>query len=306
MEYLKQVPFFTNLSEDKLRKITKIAQEKLYSKGSIIFKENDPGDAFYVIKEGKVCVLKQVKEGIDSIIATLEKGDFFGEMALIEGDNRNATVEAVEDCQLIMIRRNEFQALIKLDDSIAFTVIKTLGSRLREMDKRTVFAEEDSIIDGLTNLFTHKYLKSYLEKETARSYEHGETFSLIMIDIDNFKRINDQHGHLTGDYVLKILSNLIRSNVHSGADVVARYGGEEIVIVLPETPKDQGILVAERICSLIRNFKFDYHQIQLKVTISLGVSNYPDDAENIKDLIGLADKAMYKAKKNGKDRVFYA
>lgn len=306
MKYLKNIPFFANLSPEKLKEIANVAKKKKYAKGSIIFKEDDFGDTFYIIKKGMVQILKHVRENVNSVIATLEEGDFFGEMALIEESNRSATVEVIKDCELIVIERSNFQALIKSDNSIALVVMKTLGNRLRKMDKRTISAEEESIIDGLTGLYTHKYFKDYLEKEIVRSYEHNETFSLIMIDIDNFKSINDRYGHPTGDYILRTLSNLIKNNVHSGADVVARYGGEEIMIALPETCKEHGILVANRLCSLVENFKFSFNQIQIKVTISLGISNYPTDAESIEKLINLADLAMYKAKESGKNRVFSA
>jgi diguanylate cyclase (GGDEF)-like protein len=306
MEYLKNISFFSNLSEDKLKEIASICKEVSYPQGTIIFRENDPGDAFYLIKKGKVKVYKDLKDGITSTIAVLGEGDFFGEMALIEESFRSATVEVLEDCQLIMIERENFQNLLKMDNSISLEVMKILGKRLRKMDERTITAEEDSIIDGVTGLYTHKYLKNYLNKELIRSFEHEETFSLIMIDIDNFKNINDQYGHPAGDYILKGISELIKRNVHSGADVVARYGGEEIAIVLPETPKEYGILVAKRLRHLIENFSFSFNNINIEVTISLGVSNYPEDGETVEELINLADEALYRAKKAGKNKVFWA
>jgi diguanylate cyclase (GGDEF)-like protein len=125
-----------------------------------------------------------------------------------------------------------------------------------------------------------------------------------MMDIDYFKRYNDTHGHPAGDVVLKRVSDLIKETTRT-SDILARYGGEEFVLVLPETPKNAALKLAEKIRQLIENEKFPNAETQPngRVTISLGVATFPDDAQDIEALVQKADEQLYRAKSEGRNRV---
>ncbi|MDO8488781.1 MAG: GGDEF domain-containing protein, partial [Candidatus Omnitrophota bacterium] len=129
--------------------------------------------------------------------------------------------------------------------------------------------------------------------------------SFLMIDIDNFKQFNDRYGHLVGDAILRKVSKIINETVRQ-IDFIGRYGGEEISIVLTETDRDQANFAAERIRQAIATPTIKVYDEEIKVTVSIGVSNFPDNAMNMQDLIELADQALYLAKETGKNKVCFS
>jgi len=166
-------------------------------------------------------------------------------------------------------------------------------------------AKSHSISDGLTGLFNHRHFQERLRDEERRSHRHRHPFSVIMMDIDFFKHYNDVCGHPTGDKVLRIIAQLIKAEVRD-IDIPARYGGEEFVIILTETDKRGAWKVAERIREKIEDHKFPHGQVQpqRRLTVSIGVASYPEDADNRKDLVERADEALYMAKQAGRNQVF--
>jgi len=157
-----------------------------------------------------------------------------------------------------------------------------------------------SVRDSLTGLYNNAHFKELLEVEVKRSERYGHPLSLLMIDIDDFKKWQDKRGHLSGDRALKEIGNLIRSIVR-GVDIVARYGGEEFAILMAETPKEMARLAAERVRKAIESLSlFDGRD---PLTVSIGVAEFPRDAREPEELIEKADMALYKAKREGKNRV---
>lgn len=162
--------------------------------------------------------------------------------------------------------------------------------------------KELSITDYLTQVYNRRHFMELFEQEFSRATRYGQELSLMLMDLDNFKDINDNHGHLTGDKVLRRLAKLVKSVIRAH-DVFARYGGEEFILMLPQTPGQGAMLVAEKIREKLEKYKFDELGRGL-VTLSLGVAHIPnEDILDGKDLISAADRALYKAKENGKNRV---
>ncbi len=159
-----------------------------------------------------------------------------------------------------------------------------------------------SMTDPLTGLFNRRYFRERLFEEVERVKRHSECFSAFLIDIDDFKTFNDRFGHAFGDEVLKGVSRTIRDAVRS-MDVVARYGGEEFAVILPHTNKKDAFIIAERIREDVEEYKKMVKAFKEWPTISLGVAEFPNDANDIDDLINKADSAMYHAKRTGKNRV---
>lgn len=180
--------------------------------------------------------------------------------------------------------------------------IKSLQDALKERNQRL---EELSNTDPLTQLANRRQLMRVLVQEFQRSFRGGHPLSLVMIDIDHFKSINDTYGHQQGDEVLKVLAETLRSQLRD-YDLASRFGGEEFAMVLPETDPLHATQVAERIREVVANLKFGGVLEKLKMTVSLGVATYPDDAiKGIEDLIRLADDALYAAKREGRNRVVF-
>jgi diguanylate cyclase (GGDEF)-like protein len=160
------------------------------------------------------------------------------------------------------------------------------------------------IKEGLTGLFNQIYIRQRLEEEIYRSKRYSHALSLLMIDLDNFKDLNDRYGHTAGDHLLKYFSQLIIETIRP-SDIAARYGGEEFLIILPETTGEEAQALAERLQKRISlyPFRIDSRKEDIQFTISIGVSSFPEYGQSGDELITLADMALYQAKKEGKDKV---
>jgi diguanylate cyclase (GGDEF)-like protein len=141
-----------------------------------------------------------------------------------------------------------------------------------------------------------------LEEEVDRARRLGLTFSVGMIDVDHFKECNDKHGHLVGDAVLKKIAEKLKNSVRE-VDMIARYGGEEFCVVLPDTPKDLAMSVAERLRKAVELKEIKAFDESVRTTVSVGVATYPEDGDNVEFLIEKADTALYKAKRGGRNKV---
>ena len=157
--------------------------------------------------------------------------------------------------------------------------------------------------DGLTDLYNHRYFQEQMIQNIETGKRYNKPFSLIMIDIDFFKKFNDTYGHQSGDAVLRQVAQILKRNVRS-TDIVCRYGGEEMAIILTNTDNEQALITAEKICNAVSE-----HPLKLvngndvKVTISLGVATYPQQGETAPDMIKYADDCLYIAKENGRNQV---
>ena len=161
-----------------------------------------------------------------------------------------------------------------------------------------------SITDGLTGLYNYRYFQDMLKREFERAQRYKLNLSLIMIDIDHFKKINDNYGHQQGDEVLRELGIRLKEEIRQHLDTPARYGGEEFVFILPNTGKKGARLVAERVRKKISECRFPGRDISLQITLSLGVASYPDKRiEKYSDLVKKADEALYRAKEEGRNKV---
>lgn len=154
-------------------------------------------------------------------------------------------------------------------------------------------------LDPLTGIFNRKYFENQLSKELQRASRYEHTLSILLIDIDQFKNINDEFGRQTGDHVLEQLSEILKGSVRS-VDVVARYGGDEFIVLLPETKKLHALKTADRILDHFKNYDFFKDKLSVKeLSISVGIAGFPEDAGGTYELIKKADNALRKAKQEG-------
>ena len=166
-------------------------------------------------------------------------------------------------------------------------------------------AEHLALHDGLTNLYNHRHFVATLGTEIEKAGQIDAPVSLIMADIDNFKRYNDTHGHPKGDVLLRQIAKILIDNTRQ-RDIVARYGGEEFVIILPITGGYGARRVAETIRAQIEQFHFEGEDLSGKLTMTLGVAVFPEDASSAEELIQQADDALYRGKDEGKNRVCWS
>lgn len=157
--------------------------------------------------------------------------------------------------------------------------------------------------DGLTELYNHRYFQEQMKSNVENSKRYGNEFSMIILDIDFFKKFNDTYGHQSGDAVLRQVAQTLKKSVRA-TDIACRYGGEEMSIILPNTGKNVAHSTAEKICERVSSNKFKLQgDKEVSVTISLGVSTYPHDGQTPSELIEAADKRLYNAKNNGRNQV---
>lgn len=155
--------------------------------------------------------------------------------------------------------------------------------------------------DGLTGLYRRGSFNEKLEYEIIRAKNFKHTVGLMMVDIDHFKKINDTYGHQVGDEILKGVARILKDNVYE-TDFVARYGGEEFAVIMPRAQREGSYRKAEYIRQVIENTVFKTELVELKITISIGLAYYPEDASDSKELIEKADKALYYSKEHGRNQ----
>ena len=158
-------------------------------------------------------------------------------------------------------------------------------------------------VDGLTGIFNRRYFEMRVTEEIERARRYDNTLSLVMVDIDHFKRLNDEFGHLLGDEVLRQVSNVFGQNLRK-SDIVCRYGGEEFVLVMPQTPSEQAGSATDKLRKTVENWTFP--GVARPVTISAGVATFPADGDDRDGLVAAADRALYAAKQGGRNRVVMA
>lgn len=191
---------------------------------------------------------------------------------------------------------------IKQDDMDKFHILSQqflLGLKRALLYQRV---QELAITDSLTGASSRRYCLERLSEEIERSKKFNYAFSFLMADIDHFKDYNDRYGHLVGDAILREVSQTIKENIRQ-IDLMGRYGGEEFSIILTETDKKQAKFAAERIRKSIEDRRIRVYDEDLKVTVSIGASTFPEDAKDMQALIEKADSSLYKAKQTGRNRV---
>lgn len=189
-------------------------------------------------------------------------------------------------------------------DELKLTIAHAIERQklMAEVKEKHIY-QELALLDGLTKIYNRRYFDELLGREVNRAIRYPQKFSLLMIDIDDFKKHNDAFGHLSGDHALKEIAQIIFNKART-TDFVARYGGEEFVVITPHTDKKSASVLAARILTLVNTHEFVLkNPSKNKMTVSIGIATFSDDAKTKEELIERADQALYQAKKLGKNRV---
>ena len=227
--------------------------------------------------------------------------------ASVRFDGKKLSVNDLDSRNGTFVNGNKITGPTTLDDGDKIQVGRTTVLRFAYHDALDETFHENllssALRDGLTKLFNKRYLMDRLDSELKFARRHDTAVGLLMIDLDHFKTVNDQHGHLAGDAVLAAFAHALLKAVRN-EDVVARFGGEEMVIVLWAIVIDAAVALAERLRKLLEQTAVAFNDGELHATVSIGVAGYPaTQADSVAALIEAADKALYRAKKAGRNRV---
>jgi diguanylate cyclase (GGDEF)-like protein len=263
----------------------------------------------YVVLSGSLGVQPATAAG-DSEVQRVLPGESVGEQSVLDDAANLDAISALEDSELLVIEPALVWRLIDEANGVARNLLRLLSFRiraanalLRRRQKLGEFYRQLSMNDGLTGLYNRAWLNDMLPKLVTRSRQDGSALSLVMIDLDHFKRFNDTHGHMAGDTALATAAAVIRGALRP-SDFAVRYGGEELMAILPNTNRTLAVMVAERLCGRMREaVVFDDMRIALPhVTGSFGVASLMPGQDE-RTLVEAADEALYRAKQAGRDRI---
>ncbi|MBU2265711.1 MAG: diguanylate cyclase [Candidatus Omnitrophica bacterium] len=196
--------------------------------------------------------------------------------------------------------------LFSLDDSRLLRNISDLGAVVLERALLFQRAQDLAIKDSLTGLFVRSYFSQYLSRSLKDAAAKRQAVGLIMLDIDDFKKINDSYGHVVGDLVLMNLAGILKENINEQTGIVCRFGGEEFALVVTKSSRIEIIACAENILSAVRKTVLAFRRKKVSFTVSQGLAFYPDDCDSASVLIEQADVLLYKAKREGKNKLCYS
>jgi diguanylate cyclase (GGDEF)-like protein len=278
--------YLTNLAADCLYLYASLGNgnKRIFEKPPMHVRDTSPlmevGDRTALFKQLNFGNRENGSEFLD--IPLVSRGKLIGIMRVV---TEKGMIPSERERHLLMIFANS--TAVAIDNSL--------------LHKKT---EELTITDGLTELFNYRYFRNKLADELRRADRYRQRFSLLMMDLDHFKRINDEYGHQTGNIVLREIGGIIKQCIRD-VDVVARYGGEEFVVILPQTGDNDALAIAERIRSTVENSYFSSAQGQrdIQLTVSIGAASYPDGVHTIEKLLEKVDKALYRAKAEGRNRI---
>lgn len=216
--------------------------------------------------------------------------------------------------------RNHWENILKHKLELASKLGRNVGIRVSLLDYFTNLQQKlenpkviemdlyektllSAVTDGLTGLYNHRYFQDRFEEEVERARRYQHPLSLMMLDLDDFKIYNDTNGHIAGDLLLVEISKVLKRAVRK-VDTAARYGGEEFAVILPATKKKGALIIAGRICQKIADYRFPNQSVMPKgrITASIGVASLGEDSDSHTKLLDCADKALYRAKANGKNQ----
>lgn len=307
-EKLGGCSLFESVSDDVLDRLYDTCDIVCIESGRTLIAPEQSNDHLYLVLKGRL----QVYLGDAALphYLTLACGECVGELSLIDGRGTSATVIAVEDSELLEIDQGILWSLVNTCHSVARNLLHILTARVRKDNSAINDAmmqqfrlEQVANVDGLTGIHNRRWLDETFPRALDRARHDGRPLSLIIADVDHFKRHNDRYGHLSGDRVLRHVARLLAANLRP-TDMLARYGGEEFAVLLPDTPVEGACLVAERIRRVVMGSPAQEPDGSAApgVTLSAGVAGMAQGDE-LAALLARADRALYRAKEAGRNRV---
>lgn len=294
------MPLFSGLDAQDIDQLAEILRVESYGPGEPVVEIGEPGRSLFIVTEGAVQVLYPSRHSAFEL-ARLGPGDFFGEMALLNDKPRSATVRTIGDVGVLKLDKADFRQLIVARPQVGLLLLEALSVRIRTADEQISGLSDQAVRDPLTGLLNRRAFNERIQEEADRTRRYGEAFSLILIDLDHFKSINDALGHDIGDQVLGWIGRLLTEHTRA-ADSPFRIGGEEFAIICPATKPEVAHAVAQRLVTLVGEAK-PATKREVTLTMSASYASAPDHTESPEVLYSLADQGLLRAKREGRNRV---
>lgn len=279
--------------------------------GEAVLDASSGGAQLYIVLRGALggAPGEQAHPG-DAAVSKVLAGECVGELSVLDEEANSVAVHALEESDVLVIPAAKLWRLIDESNGVARNLLRLLSFRiraanaqLRKKQKLGEFYRQLSMVDGLTGLQNRAWLDDRLPAMIEDAGISGRPLSVVMIDIDHFKHFNDEHGHQAGDNALQVAAQVLSAALRP-TDFAARYGGEELIVILPNADKKTGIMVAERLCERMRQSVVftDMRKPLPHITASFGIATLLP-GQTAQALIAQADTALYRAKDAGRDRV---
>ena len=282
------------------------------TKGQVVLDANSSGSRLYIVLCGSLGVTKLNEDNnhIENSITQYLHGECVGEISVLDEEIHSATISALTDSELLVIEADILWRLIDELNGVARNLLQLLSFRIRAANaqirsrqKVGEFYRQLSMVDGLTGLHNRAWLNAQLPGMVENGHAMGNPLSVIMVDLDHFKRFNDEYGHLLGDDALQTAAKVLNAGLRP-TDFAARFGGEEMIVILPGTSLKAALGVAQRLCTKLAKTRVfpDNRKAMPHITGSFGVASLAPGQDSAQ-LINAADIALYKAKDAGRNQV---
>jgi diguanylate cyclase (GGDEF)-like protein len=277
--------------------LTAYGEDLVLDAGETLFLENDPADGLYWIASGVVAVLQGNLEK-PRLLTFRTVEHVVGEIALLENIHRTATIAAITETRFKYLGQEKFQGLLSLIPGFGVELLRLLSMRLREVKPAEY---SDGMYDHLTGAMSRQAFDVRLHEEIERAQLYRYTFSLVFLDLDYFKNVNDSYGHARGDEVLIEFANRVMSDLRT-TDTLFRYGGDEFVLILQGIDEERGPAFVQRLLNHCISEPIS-GEPPVTISFSAGIAYFPQDGETSRALLEAADKRVYNAKADGRGRV---
>ena len=305
---LEKVQLFKGVAPDIINAHINQCELRSYQADEIILSPDRRNENIYIVIKGELSFHQN--DSSKEVLPRPGIGEMVGELSIVDGQNPSTHIKTTQDSQLLIINSSTVWAMIDNSHQIARNLLYIMAQRVRSGNKSVETSlqlqqkhEKEAQVDILTGLYNRRWINETLARHYSDWQANTLGLSIVMIDIDNFKSFNDNYGHLMGDHVLKKVAGAMKNNLRP-EEIVARFGGEEFIILLPGISADDAQLIAERVrTGVAEYFFYDENSGQrIPVTISLGVAEL-EESSSMEELLNNADQALYRAKKQGRNQV---
>jgi diguanylate cyclase (GGDEF)-like protein len=282
-----------------------LGREESLDAGCLLWREGEPGEEVVILLEGTLDVIHDT-EGETVLLRSVVPGALVGEIAMLDGRGRSATVRAATPCRMVRIGAAALREFLKVRPDLSDEFLRLQADRVRSLTGQVSRSYQRAITDTLTQIYNFGFFRERLRIEIERAALSHDPLALLIFDIDLFKIYNDTNGHQRGNEALFQVASMLKSLGRRG-EIVARFGGEEFVALLYGAAHEEAVRFAESFRARVEAHSFagGETQPQGRLTISGGVASFPADAPDDDALIAAADANLYRAKKEGRNRIVY-